>query len=344
MGLFKRGLIGIDIGTSCIRLAESNAAGKIVRLGIAPTPEGALSAGAVHTPLLLADALKAAIKSGGIHKHKPCSLLISGPQVQLRSAVLPYMQADQLYNNIVSEISSYLPISPQKYYIDYRVQHEMKQEDSHQLKVLIAAVPKEVVDAYLYCMASVGLNHVRAVDVAENAWEKLVRHTCSQHDVCAGAYGVVDMGLSHTLIGLYAADGFVVNKASEVSGSQLYMTLASHLGISPTQAREQLMSALPNPQPPIQGILADHLAAVTAEIRRVIDFYRYRSAGQTLQCIYLCGGFSHLEGIVQALEQELSLPVLPMSTLLSTLLPNVPPQPAADWAGAVAATLREDRA
>ncbi|MGI6168745.1 MAG: pilus assembly protein PilM [Christensenellales bacterium] len=342
MAFAKGGIIGVDIGSSSVKLVESLEPGKIARAGYATVPENTLSNGKLNNPGALVAAFKDAQKSSGIKRGK-CSLTISGPEIILRNSVLPYMEKDQLYQNVIADISTYLPINTKKYYFDYRIQDMIEEEGNKKVKVMVAAAPRDLVDAYNYCLASVGLK-VTTVDVIENSWEKLVRYLSSKNLTSGDYYGVISFGHSHTIVSVYGNGTFFVNKVVEQGGQALLSSLMQNMHVnSLAEARELLKNDIFSEAAgePVRNAVTAHFNYLLSEASRVFDFFRYRNDQAALQALYVCGGYSTIPGLTQAVENMVHIPVHLFSDLVRLMFTkNAELLTQADFSGAIGATFR----
>lgn len=342
MAFAKGGIIGVDIGSGSVKLAESSEPGKITRAAFARVPENTITKGKLNNAGALVAALKEAQHASGIKRGK-CALTISGPDIILRRSVLPYMEKDQLYQNVIADISTYLPINTKKYYFDYRVQDLTEEAGSKKVTVMVAAAPRELVDAYNYCMASVGLK-VTTVDVVENSWEKLVRYLASKNLAADDCYGVISLGSANTIISVYGQGKFYVNKVVEQGGEALIASIKESMRLdSLAEARAQLQNdCFSDSAPePVKNAVNTHFNYLLSEANRVFDFFRYRNDQAALQAVYLCGGYSALPGVPGFVEGMLRVPVHLFSDLTRLMfVKNSDIVTQADFSGAIGATFR----
>jgi hypothetical protein len=127
-------------------------------------------------PARLAPFIKKAKKTAGIRPGRGV-LVTGGPDVIIRRFTWPDMPPAALYDNAKREMAPYLPGDGEAYAIGCRRLRKITPEAGKghaQLEILIAAIPKRMVEIYLDACRRAGLRPKR-VDVRENAREKLVR-------------------------------------------------------------------------------------------------------------------------------------------------------------------------
>ena len=98
-----RSMVGVDIGSHSIKVVEIGRGKdglKLLAFGVAPTPQGAVTAGAIANPEAVAAALREALKEAGIKSRKVVSALQAQQGMVVRVGVegrldeLPTLLAD----------------------------------------------------------------------------------------------------------------------------------------------------------------------------------------------------------------------------------------------------------
>ena len=123
----------------------------------------------------------------------------------------------------------------------------------------------------------------------------------------------------------------------ELGGRDVDRAIAEEMGVEEHLANEYKISnfqACPQLQRPGQVF-----ETMAVEITRALNFYGFNNPEQELTCAYCVGGGANLGELVALLEQELPLPLLPVSSLLGS-------QPQDEFlaacAAAVGATLKAE--
>jgi type IV pilus assembly protein PilM len=190
VSILKKKVIGVDIGSDSVKVVGSAGSGKGWKFGIASLPDGVVSGSQIQSAKLMASAVKRAMASAHI-RNGQAVLCMTGGDVIIRHTVMPKMAPDQLRQNVVDEIAGYLSVNPAQYNVDYKIQEVIHDGGATQYRIMIAAVPRNIVDQYTGALTGAGLKVVR-VDVAANAKEKLIKMLGEK----GGNYAVVDMGMN----------------------------------------------------------------------------------------------------------------------------------------------------
>jgi type IV pilus assembly protein PilM len=331
----RKSITGVDIGSSAVKLVH-NAGTHSWKTGMALLPEGVITGNQINSAKLLTAAVKKALLAGHIGRGN-ASLCLSGSDVIIRHTMLPRMSAEQLKQNVIDEISGYLAVDPALYVIDYKVQEVLTEGTAAQYKVMIVAVPKNIITPYIQALSQAGLKVVN-VDVAANAKEKLVNHLAGK----TGNYAIIDLGMNVSVIDTFLNGRFFVSKTSSTGLNSATATLAKALETDQLRALDMILGM--DPEPACKQAVNDYADQVLYDALRVTDYFRSRNQMTPIDQVFICGGGARIPGILQMVQERLSLPVSDISSLLSGVLPGgkdeTGPQLSA-YATAAGATLME---
>jgi len=297
---------GIDINENAVRVIKYATNGLIRKLGECDfySPHPMSSAEYVAD---LAESIKYAARDAGMGRGSSCSVVAGGPEVIIRKFTWPELPDTALAENAQSEFAPFLPGNVNEFVMSYEVIKRGKSEESDAITmdVLVAALPKELVDAINKAVSKAGFR-VQRIDVRENARMKLVSNCCiAQDNPAPTSYAVLDFSQARANVGLYL-DGtfyssryFVATIFDEEEPEQ-----------EPIQEYDEYGEPIPMEEPPPKrpqvgkydpGVLAN-------EVVSIIDYMQYRERGSSISCILLIGE-ENLPGIIESLEDSLDIPV-----------------------------------
>ncbi len=340
MALKNRKIIGADIGAATIQLVNTNGRGTVTKAISFDLPDGVVSQMKISTPELLTKSIKSAKQTGRISGNK-CILSLGGSDVIVRHILLPKMDDSQIYQNVISEISAYLPVDTQNYSIDYSTQED-DSEDATQIKVMVVAIPKAPLQVYMECFKKAGIK-VIAIDISENAQEKMIRYLLQTQGISDQSFGIIDLGSETANITTYLRGHFFVNKVTRISGNTLTADLSEALNIDALAAEtakreENFFTSLS----PAQRAVLTYADQIVFEATRVFDYFASRNNRKPLDKVFICGGGALLPGLDSYLEKNLDLEVESLENLMSPLFATKPVLPSHSiYAAAVGATFRE---
>jgi type IV pilus assembly protein PilM len=298
-------------------------------------PEGVMAGNQINSAKLLTSTVKKALLAGHM-SHGNASLCLSGSDIIIRHTVMPRMAPEQLKQNVIDEISGYLAVDPALYTIDYKVQDVLTEGAAVQYKVMIVAVPKNIIAPYIQALSAAGLRIV-SIDVAANAKEKLVNYLTGR----VGNFALLDLGMSASVIDTFQNGRFFVSKTSTTGLNTAAETLAKALETDPLRALEMMLSM--DPDPACKQAVNDYVDQVLYDAVRVTDYFRSRNQMTPVEQVFVCGGGARIPGIVQMIQDRLNLPVRDICGLLSSVLNSreeIGPRLSA-YASAAGATLLE---
>ena len=124
MALFgSKEIIGLDIGSSGVKLAHIKASGpdyKVKRFGVYPLPPDAIVDGAIMDSGAVIDSIQRLFQENRI-KTADVTTGVSGNAVIVKKISLPQMTPDELQESIHWEAEQYIPFDIQDVSLDYEV-------------------------------------------------------------------------------------------------------------------------------------------------------------------------------------------------------------------------------
>ena len=154
----KKTLLGLDIGSSSVKLVELERSGsthRLRRFGYAPVPPEAIVQGSFMNATGISEAIQQAYENGGF-KTKDVATSVSGHAVIVKRISLPSQSAEELDETIKWEAEQYIPFDIAEVNIDYQV----LQDDAldGQMDVVLVAAKKDLIDDYLNVISDAGLS------------------------------------------------------------------------------------------------------------------------------------------------------------------------------------------
>jgi type IV pilus assembly protein PilM len=176
MGLFgSKELIGLDIGSSSIKLAHVKSTGSeygVKKFGVFPLPPDTIVDGAIMDHATVIEGIKSALRELKV-REKEVATSLSGHSVIIKKVVLPTTTPEELEESIQWEVEQYIPFDIKDVKIDFQVIGPLK-EDPAKMDVLLVAVKTDLVNDYISVVKDAGLSPT-IVDIdsiaAGNAFE-----------------------------------------------------------------------------------------------------------------------------------------------------------------------------
>ena len=302
MGLFggSKSIIGLDIGSSSVKAVELTRAGAgLVITGIGSAP--------IETPEGLGDAIQKVLKDAGITA-KRCVSSVSGRSVIIRQVPMAQVPDSDLRQAIEYEADKYIPFDVNEVQLDVqRLKGEDGETPAGQMKVLLVAVKKTLVDEHIALLQSIGLKPVIIdVDVFAlgNAFELRNLSLGIRDDEVRA---LIDIGASKTNINIMRGNTSFFQREFYVAGNDLTEAVAKRFGEDPKDVermKKEPGGALESMQDAMLPVLED----IGNEIRLSFDYFE-NQYDQQVKEVYLSGGTAYFPGVDTMLTQIFNLPV-----------------------------------
>ncbi len=300
-GFNNKGLLGLDIGSSSIKIAEMSTSRKGFQLdafGMIPTPPQATSGGDIVDPTLISEAVRMLldeVKS----KRKGIATGLWGASVIVKRISIPKMEESLIKEQIRWEAEQYIPYDINEVNLDYKIL-KLGSKESDTMDILLIAAMQQMIFNCAEIVSSAGMN-CSVLDV-----EGFALANCFEVN-----YGVVDNQLMGLLNIGSSVTNFVVLEQGEVIfcrdipiGGIIYTNeLAKSLGMSLTEAEGIKLAMATGQAVPenSSNVIESTHDMFKEEIGNAIDFFHNTSGGQTIGKLHLTGGGSKTLGLYQAL-------------------------------------------
>ena len=309
--LFRKAknLVGLDIGSSAVKLVELRAGkeGKfqLVKAGLENLSPEAIVDGAIMDSSLVVETISRLLASTGV-KNTNVAVSVSGHSVIVKKIQLPTMPEEELSESIRWEAEQYVPFDINDVYLDYVVLDPGVPGET--MGVLLVAAKKDKVDDYKNVVTQAGRTPgLVDVDVfaLQNCYE--VNYGLDPTRVV----GLVNIGASVMNVNILASGQTVFWRDITFGGNQFTDALQKAFSLNFEQA-EALKRGEPvggqsaqSIQPVLTGVCED----VAGELQKTIDFFHATSGSDKVDTILLSGGSSRVAQLDVVLKEKFGLPV-----------------------------------
>jgi type IV pilus assembly protein PilM len=289
----KQNIIGIDIGTSNIKLTEINFDNPsmpiLTTFGIVNAPSGVFSSNLGENVQIIANLLKNLCQKAKVETNK---CIISFPNSSVFTSVieLPIMNKNELDKAVEFEAKKYVPLSINDVDLSWSIigADPLNTSESKQ-KVLLTAVPKQVTKYYLEIFSLANLKPI----VGEIEALALIRSLIGNKLInCA----IIDIGAKCTGINIVEKGLLRLSKNLNIGGETITKKIAETLNITQPRAEQfkkdfgiQKSTFLPDSIKPVLSLIKD-------ELKQLLNILQSHSDG--LDKLILAGGGANLPGIV----------------------------------------------
>jgi type IV pilus assembly protein PilM len=313
MGLFSKNCIGIDIGTSSIKVVELEK-----RKGAALTNYGILSSDyfADKAPITrekgtlsiaepnICQALSSILKEAGI-KSKQAFFAIPDFATFFTTFNLPPMSGQEVSDAVKYEAPRRIPLPLSEVTLDWQlIKGGPSSEGRTPLRILLVAVPNEVIAQYQRIAASAGLKLIALEAEVFALVRALVKYQDTGNIVC-----LIDIGERTTTINIVPQGTLKISYSFDIAGEDFTGALAKALSIEKKKAEIiKQMYGLRAEKPLIKKILQPLADSILKKTKSIFDEL-YLEDKERVGKVILTGGGATLPGFIDYFAQQLDLPI-----------------------------------
>ncbi len=323
--LFKKSFLGIDIGTSFIKITElSKRREKINLENYGEVPARALFGEDIKAyrknPFLssskdIARAIRAVAAEAGIQA-KEAAFSIPDFSTFFVNLNLPPMSKEELPDAVRYAARQYVPFPLAEVLLDW-ILISGKPNSEERLKILLAAVPKELVYQYQKISELAGFH----LSFMEAEVFSLVRALIPPESKKVVA--LLDIGAQSTTISIIDNGILKRSYSFSIAGNHFTQKISASLGIDYNKAqkiKEEI--GIFSSQQKIDRILKPLINVILIEAKRAFELF-LRSEGKDIDEIVLSGGSANLPGLKNYIEKETDKKVSIRSPFSNVFYPPV---------------------
>lgn len=302
-----RPLVGIDIGSTSIRMVELVDMGKgvprIEHYAIEPLPREAVVDGNMTELEAVADTLKRCwVKLGTSSRH--VALALPTAAVITKKITLPAnLREQEMEVQVESEANQYLPFALEEVNLDFQVIGPSP-TDPELVDILLAASRRERVDDRVAVAEMAGLKPV-VVDIEayaiQAAYELVLKQLPQQGQ--GQVIALIDVGSDVTKVTMTHNAQQLYAREHAFGGAQLTDSIARVYGLSPDEAEKMKCSGA-HPDNYEAEVLRPFVANMAEEAARALQFFFSSTSHSEVHHIILAGGSALVPGAAEAVRQQ----------------------------------------
>lgn len=297
-------MIGVDISDKSIKVAEvtEGAAARLRAVGWAALPAEAVERGLIKDSDMVMAQLKEALARSSPLPTLGKRVVASIPEIQsfVSMVDVPRMSRREMDEAVQWAVQQNIPFDLERVYLDWQ---DLARLPDGQVRVLVGAAQREVVDSLLYVLDSLGLTSV----ALELEAQSIVRSLLPLSATDIQGVLIVDMGATSTNV-IFFDQGSMRFTASVPEGGDLLTTqLSAALGVTAEVAAEKKALVGVSSGASDQTVAAPLRAATKALLTHVAqvsaDVVRQVGGGAAIQAILLAGGAANLQGLPEVFAE-----------------------------------------
>jgi type IV pilus assembly protein PilM len=307
----KRQLVGLDIGSSGIKLVqlkENRGRYVLQKFGVKPLEPEVIVDGTVMDEGRVVSTIRELFEELNV-KVKQVAISISGHAVIIKKISLPPMPDDELEGQVRLAAEQYIPFDINEVNIDFHVLPSDGGGDSQgEMSVILVAAKKDKINELTELVKSAGLIPL-VMDVDAFAIENMhaINYPMAQDETTA----LVNIGASVMNVNIIRGGTSLFTRDIPIGGNRYTEAIQRELGMSyeDAEATKKGERSSGANQEAVKGVVDSVNAEVASEIARTIDYFKSTMSDSDLQQVLLCGGASRAKGLVQQLRDRMQVPV-----------------------------------
>ena len=296
---FPKKMIGVDVGTSSIKVVE------LSRWGQGKTLEnyGEIKSSSLYkepfrnaeegsyllSNYFVSRAIRAILDEAKI-KTKAVMFSIPDFSTFCTSFELPPMDAKELKDAVYYNAPQYIPLPITETTLDWKLISGTPGDGKSTLKIFLVAIPNQIIQDYQKVAQMAGLDLYAVEAEVLGLAKSLVQQE-------KGCVCLIDIGVQSTTINIVERKNLKKSYSFDFAGSQLTYSISSALGLGHAQAEEiKSKEGLTSSKEEISKILYLLVDPLIIEVKKILaDFYQQEE--KDVDAIYLTGGTSNLPGL-----------------------------------------------
>ena len=311
---FPKKMVGIDIGTSAIKVVE------VSRWGQGKTLEnyGQIRSSSLYkepfrnvekgsyllSNYFVSRAIKAVLEEAKI---KTKAVIFSIPDFSTFCSTfeLPPMTAAELPEAVYYNAQQYVPLPITETTLDWKLIEGTPGDKKSALKIFLVTIPNQTVHDYQSVALQAGLDLYAVEAEAIGLARALVREN-------KGCVCLVDIGVQSTTVNIVERQNLKKSYSIDFAGSQLTYSISTVLGLARAEADELIkQEGLTSSRKEISKTLYLLVDPLIMEVRKMLSDF-YQQEGKEVEVIYLTGGTAGLPGLkeyfAEVLKKKVEIP------------------------------------
>jgi type IV pilus assembly protein PilM len=302
-------MLGMDISSSAVKLIELSKTGdsfKVEAYRVLPLPPNTIVDKNIADLDALSETIAAVVRRSG-SKLTDIVAAVSSSSVITKEIELPAGLTElQMEMQIEVEADQYIPYPMEEVAFDFDVLGEVE-NNPDLVRVLLAACRQENVEHRRQALEMAGFNP-KVIDVESFAVERAYKLIEGQLDeVSDQVVAIADIGASVFSFTVLVDGKIIYSREQQFGGKQLTEEIQRRYGLSWEEAGEaKRKGGLPEDY--ATEVLVPFKESLVQHITRSLQFFYSSSHFNYVDQLFLAGGVSALEGLVDEVEQVIGLP------------------------------------
>ena len=248
---------------------------------------------------------------------KTKNVIVSLPEEKafLQVIQMPLLSKEDLKSAVIFESENYIPLPIEEVYLDSQIIPPLRNPLDH-YDVLIAAIPRKIVDPYVNSLKLAGLIPTVLEIESLAITRSLIKSEKTENPIL-----IVDLGATRTSFIIFSGHSLRFTASIPISSQGFTQSISQSMKVGLAKAEELKIKYGIETRAEKKGgevfeALIPAITDLTEQIKKYLDYYRGHAShehlapnGKQVDKILLCGGGSNLRGLPEFLSGELKVPI-----------------------------------
>lgn len=308
----KRQLLGLDIGSSAVKLIqmkENRGRYMLQKFAVKELEPEVIVDGTVMDEGRVVSAIKELVEETNT-KIKQAAISISGHAVIIKKIGLPAMPDEELEGQVKLAAEQYIPFDINEVNLDFHVlpPSQAPLDDQGEMSVILVAAKKDKINELTELVKAAGLTPM-VMDVDAFAIENM--YGVNYPDDSEDTTTLVNIGASVMNVNIVRGGISLFTRDIPIGGNRYTEAVQRELGVSYEEA-ERLKKNDPSTKADpvaLSSVIDGVNSEVASEIARTIDYFKTTSVDGDIARVLLCGGGAKIKGLPEQLRDRMHLDV-----------------------------------
>lgn len=304
-----KSLVGVDIGTSSVKVVELRSAGKkgpweLKSIGAERVPADAIVDGVIIAKLPVAEAIDRIFKTLSI-KNNRIATSISGHSVIVKKITVPAQTESELDDSIQWEAEQYIPFDISEVNVDYQIVRKLP--DSNKIELILVAAKREKIMDHTSVVSMAGKTP-DVVDIDAFALHNVYEINYEPQESTVAA--LLNIGATVMNINILRGSEFLFTRDIHMGGNHYTEFLQRELNVSMEEAEliKQGAGDLEVDPEKVSKAVQSVSENLVLEVEKTFDYFKTTTQAEEIEQIYLSGGAARTEGLRDFVAEKFRVP------------------------------------
>jgi type IV pilus assembly protein PilM len=310
LGGKKKLVLGLDIGTSAVKLVELKDTGRgyhVENMALVPLPPETIVDGSLMDATTVIEAIRELIAQYKIKK-RDAAISVSGHSVIVKKITLPKMTESELEENILVEAERYISFDINDVNLDFQILSAPEKDMGEHMEVLLVAAKRDLIEDYINVVREAGMNPM-IIDIDSFALQNVyeLNYPLEIGDLVA----LCDIGASIMNLNIVRGGRSLFTRDISIGGNLYTEEIQKELSVNFEEAENlKLGGSSEKGSPHVIDKVSNKVSSnIALEIAKSLDFFTATFPEEKVARLYLSGGCAKIARLGEIVHERVNIPV-----------------------------------